>query len=98
MDMYYRFDASTPYSGATAEHFVKFENVPSKEELDDMAWEYAQEVGAEFEYLVTGWNCSEPEDEQEAADLEEEIDCYYNDCYCEYEEITEAEYLAGIGN
>jgi hypothetical protein len=97
MDMYYRFDASTPYSGTTIEHFVKFESVPSKEELDDMAWEYAQEVGAEFEYLVTGWGCDEPEDEQEAEYLEVEIDCYYSDCHCEYEEITEAEYYEESG-
>ena len=97
MNKYYKFEASTPYSGTTTEHFVKFENEPSEGELDDMAWEYAQEVGATFEYLVTGWECGEPENEQEAADLEEEIDCYYNDCYCEYVEITEAEYLAGIG-
>lgn len=97
MNMYYRFDASTPYSGTTTEHFVKFEDVPSKEELDDMAWEYAQEVGAEYEYLVTGWECGEPEDEEEAAALDEEINDYYDNCYCEYEEISEAEYLAGIG-
>lgn len=98
MDMYYRFDASTPYSGTKTEHFVKFESAPSQGELDDMAWEYAQEVGADFEYLVTGWECNEPEDEEEAAAIDEEINDYYDNCYCEYEEITEEEYLVGIGN
>lgn len=97
MNKYYKFEASTPYSGTTIEHFVKFENEPSKEELDDMAREYAEEAGAGFEYLVTGWECGEPENEEEAADLEQEIDLYYEDCHCEYEEITESEYLAGIG-
>ena len=67
MNKYYKFEASTPYSGTTIEHFEKFEYEPSKEDLDDMAWEFAQGVGADFEYLVTGWDYVEPESEEEAA-------------------------------
>lgn len=98
MNKYYKFEASTPYSGTTTEHFVKFENEPSKNELDEMALEYAQENAASYEYLVFGWGYDPEEDEDMTMeDYEETIDCYYADCYCEYEEITEAEYLAGIG-
>ena len=98
MNKYYKFEASTPYSGTTAEHFVKFENELSKNELDDMAMEYAQENAASYEYLVFGWNYDPEEDEDMTMEeYEETIDYYYAHCYCEYEEITEAEYLEGIG-
>lgn len=95
MAKYYKFTASTIYCGTDNEYFVADENEElNRKDLDEMAEEYARENAESFEYLVTGWNDDEFEDEDEK---QEALDNYYADCNCKYEEITEEEWKEEVG-
>lgn len=56
MNKYYKFEASTPYSGTTTEHFVKFENEPS--EANQMTWRESmrRKLGRTLNILLLGGN------------------------------------------
>lgn len=79
---YFRFSADTPYAGTHNFYYDVFEDNVTEEELADYADECAINNGGSYEYLIAGWG-NEPE---------EELDDYYAECYCTYEEITEADY------
>lgn len=97
MPKYYKFTASTPYVGTEDEYFEKFENEPTETQLSASAATYKDTTADDYEYLVHGWGAEEPEDEEELEMWEEELELYRYECECSYEEISEGEYLAGIG-
>lgn len=90
---YYRFMATTPYCGTDCEEYRGYPDNITEEELEQEADTFCYANAESFEYMVTGWNDDEFENETER---EEAIENYYNDCYCTYEEISEEEYLANI--
>ena len=92
--IYYKFTASTPYCGTENEFYLKYENKPKEDELAATANQFAVDNGQDFEYLVTGWEDDNFDDEEEK---QEALDNYYADCECSYEEITEEEYKENGG-
>ena len=86
---YFRFTADTPYAGTENTDYCEFEIRPTDAELDEMAENYKQSNAEGFEYLVTGWNGDNFEDNAEEA---EALDNYYADCTGTWEEISEEEY------
>ncbi len=86
---YFRLIANTPYCGTENFDYFKFEKRPTNAELDEMAEEFARSNAESYEYLLTGWNDDEFEDEDEEA---EALNNYYADCYGSWEEITEEEF------
>lgn len=76
---YYRFIAETPFCGTDQEHYVKFDQEPTEEELAICADGYREDVADSFEYLL--------DDEEE-----EERENFRADCTCDFEEITKEEY------
>ena len=86
---YYVFIAHTSYAGTENEYYLKIEEdkVQDLEALlDEYAEEFAYENAENFEYLATSWD--------DDFKTEEDRESYYNDCYCDYEEITKEEYEA----
>lgn len=84
---YYVFVANTPY--AENEYYLKIEEDKIQDLealLNEYAEEFAHENAEDFEYLATGW--------YDDFETEEDRENYYNDCYCNYEEITKEEYEA----
>lgn len=86
---YYRIYTSTPYCGTDDEEYYKFEERPTETELNDLVAVCTIINAESYEYLVTGWNDDEYEDE---ADRQEALDNYYADCYGSWEEISEEEF------
>jgi hypothetical protein len=86
---YFRFTADTPYCGTELVDYQKFKERPTDAELDEIAEDLARSNAESFEYLVTGWNDDNFDDEDEEA---EAIENYYADCYGSWEEITEEEF------
>lgn len=86
---YFKFTADTPLCGTENTHYRGFEERPTDAELDEMAEEFAQLNAESYEYLVTGWNDDNFEDEDEEA---EALENYYADCTGKWEEITEEEF------
>ena len=86
---YFKFMADTAYCGTEHTEYMAFEERPSEAELDETAQEIANNNAASFEYLVTGWDDDEfDNDEDRAAALED----YYNDvCGC-WIEISKKEF------
>lgn len=90
----YKFTANIIYCGTENEYFVATKEPLTAEEIDEMREEYARENAESFEYLLTGWDDDNFEDEDER---EEALNNYYADCDCKCEEITEEEYKEGLG-
>lgn len=88
---YYKFTSGTPYCGTESEHYVKFEEPVSQEDLEQMAEEYAQQAYEDYSYLRSGWNDENLADMTEE-EAEEYMDDFRADCYCECEEISREEY------
>ena len=86
---YFRFTADTPYSGTGNFDYRKFETRPTDAELDEMAEEFGMLNAESYEYLVTGWDNDNFEDENEEA---EAVEDYYANCYGTWEEIDEKEF------
>lgn len=86
---YFEFIAETPYLGTKSTDYYAFEDNITIEELEQLAEELKVQNAESFEYMVTGWNDDEYEDEDER---QEALDEYYADCCCTYEEITKEEY------
>ena len=86
---YFRFTADTPYCGTENTHLREFKERPTDAELDDMAEDFGQLNAESFEYLVTGWDGNNYEDEDEEARA---LEYYYEDCTGTWEEISEEEY------
>lgn len=88
---YFKFMAETPYCGTNVEEYHKFDEMPSQAELDEIAECLCRDNAESYEYLVSGWDDENFEDMTEE-EQQEEIDNYYADCYCEWEEISKEEY------
>ena len=86
---YFRFTAYTPYCGTEDTDYREFEERPTNAELDEMAEEFGRINAESYEYLVTGWNDDNFDDEYEEA---EAVDNYYANCTGTWEEITEEEF------
>ena len=86
---YFEFIAETPYLGAKTTDYYAFEDNITTEELEQIAEELKVQNAESYEYMVTGWDDDEYEDEDER---QEALDEYYADCCCTYEEITKEEY------
>lgn len=86
---YFRFTADTPYCGTELVDYQKFEERPTDAELDEIAENLAHNNAESYEYLVTGWNDDNFEDEDEKA---EALENYYADCCGSWEEIDEEEF------
>ena len=91
---YYKFTAQAVYCGTDNEYYVATKEPLTDKEIDEMREEYARENAESFEYLLTGWEDDNFEDEDER---EEALTNYYADCGCKCEEITKEEYEEDLG-
>lgn len=88
---YIKFKAETPYCGTDHEEYHAMPDDTTDEDLDDMAEDIRRNNAEGFEYLVSGWSNENFEDMTEE-EQQEEIDNYYADCWCGWEEISQKEY------
>lgn len=86
---YFKFTATTPYCGTEHEEYHQFDEKPSIDDLDEMADDIKGGNAEQYEYLVTGWNDDNYDDEEER---EQALDLYYQDCTCTWEEISAEEF------
>lgn len=90
-----RFTGGTEYSGTNfCEYDIYTDNTPNcviEVDLNDLSEGNAQD----YEYLVTGWNDSYFENEE---DKEAALDEYYENIWGEWEEITEKEFREDLGD
>ena len=94
---YYEFTATTPYCGTTNYYYVKYDEQPTQDDLEEICAQYAYENGESFEYLVFGWDADPVGDgEMTEEEYEQELSLYREDCSCEYREISEEEYLENV--
>ena len=91
---YYKFTARAVYCGTDNEYHVATKEPLTEKEIDEMAEEYARENAESFEYLVTGWEDDEFDNEE---DKQEALDNYYADADCICEEITKEQYEEELG-
>lgn len=89
--VYYKFTSGTPYCGTEEAYYHKFDEQPSKAELEELSESYAQQADENFAYLHAGWDCENLEGMTEE-EAEEYMDNFRADCYCHYEEISADEY------
>ena len=80
---YIKFTGGTGWSGCDFEDYVAYENI-FDEELDAIAEEYAAENGETYEYVAIGWG--------EDWETEQDREDYYENCWCEWEEISKEEF------
>lgn len=92
---YYRFIAETPYAGTDNDYYMCFEdNEVTEEHLEAIAAEYCNTNAESFEYLIFGWDYDPVEEgDMTEEEYDEEVQNYYADCLCTYEEIFKEEYL-----
>ena len=88
---YFKFTATTPYCGTDHEEYIKFEDRPTEDDLNNIAEDICHNNAESFEYLLTGWGGSDF-DELSEEEQQEALDNYYADCSCTWEEITKEEY------
>jgi hypothetical protein len=62
---YFKFTATTPYCGTEYEEYHLFDEKPRIDDLEEMADEIARANAEQYEYLVTGWNDDNYDDEEE---------------------------------
>lgn len=93
---YYKFTSGTPYCGTENDYYVKSAEPLSKGDLEEIADEYAEQAYQDYSYLHSGWNDENLEDMTEE-EVEEYMDNFRADCYCEYEEISREEYEENAG-
>lgn len=86
---YFEFSADTPYTGTESIDYYAFEDDVTTEELEQLAEELNEQNAEGYEYLVTGWDDDEYDDEDER---QMALDDYYAECCCTYKEITKEEY------
>ena len=87
MRHYYKFIANTPYAGTEEIFYQMYGTDPTEEELRRDAEDFCEENANDYEYLAGDWGCEPDEDD---------LAIYYDDCTCEWEEISKEEYLKGI--
>ena len=88
---YIKFTAETPYCGTDHEEYEIFPDDTPDTDLDDIAEDIRRNNAEGFEYLVSGWDNENFEDMTEE-EQQEEIDNYYADCWCSWEEVSQKEY------
>lgn len=86
---YFKFTADTPYCGTESIEYRNFEKRPTDADLDEIAEEFKDRNAEGYDYLVTGWDGDNFDDEDEEA---EALENYYADCTGTWEEITEEEF------
>ena len=91
MTKYYKFTSGTPYCGTENEFYHEFEEKPTESELEDLAEQYAEQAYQDYEYLHSGWNGEQLEDMTED-EAEQYMINFREDCYCEWEEISQEEF------
>ena len=95
---YYRFMAETPYSGTDNDYYMIFEDDVTEKHLEAVAAELCNTNAENFEYLIFGWEYDPVEEgDMTQEEYNEEVQNYYADCLCTYEEISEEEYLEYVG-
>ena len=103
---YYKFTASTPYTGTDNDFYLMTLEPLTQEEINKHCIEYSQEVAELYEYIVENEVDESEFEDEETGEIdydayEEEISTmlhwYYEDCGCECEEITEEEYYEESG-
>ena len=95
---YIKFTASTPYCGTDNERYVAFSDDATNQDVEEYADDLARENGEGFEYLVFGWDADPVGDgEMTEEEYDEAIDNYYADCHCEYEDVSEEEFMENGG-
>lgn len=79
-----KFEGGAPYCGTEFEDIAVFDNDTPDSEINEYAEELAHDNGETYSYLHTGWEGDfEDEDDEES---------YYEDCWCNWEEITQEKY------
>lgn len=83
---YIKFTGGNGYCdcGCGFEEYAVFEDGYPDEFIDQYAEELAEDNGEMYESVVVGWG--------EDFETEEERESYYEDCWCNWEEITKEEY------
>lgn len=95
---YYKFTADTPYCGTENVYYQEVDDDVADITLGDMAEEFAHDNAESFEYLVFGWDYDPVEEgEMTAEEYEQEMENYYCDCTCTWEEISEEEFKKALG-
>jgi hypothetical protein len=95
---YYKFTADTPFSGTENTFYQCEENPLSEQELESLCADYSRDNAESFDYLVFGWNYDPVEEgEMTEEEYEQEMENYYCDCSCSWEEISEEEFNEALG-
>ena len=95
--IYVKFIVSTEYCGTENEIFLAYEDGTPESSIEIDFLERARENAENYEYLVTGWN-DENYEEDEEEERQEDLKQYYEnaeDYYSNWEYITEEEYKEG---
>jgi hypothetical protein len=95
---YYKFVASTPFAGTENTFYHCMEEPLSEQELESLCTDYSHDNAEAFDYLVFGW-CYDPVEEGEMTEeeYEQEMENYYCDCSCTWEEISEEKFKEALG-
>ena len=83
---YFKIICETPYSGTDMEEYKTAEK---EEDLHDEAEQLNRQNAESYEYLVTGWDDDEFDNDD---DRQEALDNYYADCNWYIQEVTKEEY------
>lgn len=95
---YYKFTADTPFSGTENTFYQCEENALSEQELESLCADYSRDNAEAFDYLVFGWDYDPVEEgEMTEEEYEQEMENYYCDCSCSWEEISEEEFNEALG-
>ena len=94
---YFKFEADTPICGTENVYFEKFPDDVTEETLNDFAVDYAQQNGESFSWGVFGWHVDPVEEgEMTEEEYQQEMEFYWEGCICDWEEISEEEYLENV--
>lgn len=85
---YIKFSGGNGYCGCEFEDYQVFEDDVPLDILNEIAEELAQDNAESYEYVVTGWD--------EDFESEEDREYYYENIYCNWEEISEEEYEENV--
>ncbi len=77
---YIKFIGGNGYCGCDIEEYKTFKDGYPDELIDQYARELAESNGEDFEHIATGYDGE--------FETEEERESYYEDCWCNWEEIT----------
>lgn len=86
---YIHFIGGNGFCGCDIDEYVAYPDGTPDEEIEADSDVKAQENAESFEYVATGWD-DDFEDE-------EERDNYYENAYCNWEEVTKEEYEDNCG-